>query len=276
MVGWWYMAGHSSNRRKHGHIRLLVIVVISVILLVHSWEGNTRTLRFVTLEYPPYQYLEDNNAKGIGVNMVNEVFNRMDKSFVVEFLPWGRALREVQAARADGIFTIYFSEERQKSMLFSQQVLINQSVSIFSKRDSGLKLTGNINELRQLRVGLVRNVSYGKEIDSAIAQGIINKVVETTSGTQSFRLLLADRVDVVISNQLGGVDILRRLNIQQLVQFHREYEFVIPSYFAFPKTWRGEKLKQQFDTTLRKMKSDGTYEAVLAQSLRCNGNDCKN
>ncbi|MBQ4880100.1 substrate-binding periplasmic protein [Pseudoalteromonas luteoviolacea] len=273
MMSWRAMAGHFFKVKcQCGN--LSVYLAASLLLLLSQQAYAARVLQFVTLEYPPYQYLEGNQPKGVGIAMVNEIFERMDKPIAVRFMPWGRAIREIQSGHADGIFTIYSSKARKQTMLFSEQVLINQSVSIFSKRDSKLNLTGTIDELSELSVGLVRNVSYGFEIDQAIKQGQIHKIVEANSGMQSFKLLFAGRVDIVISNQLGGADILRRLDIQNEIKRHTEYAYAIPSYFAFPKTRRGEKLKKRFDETLLQMKADGTYQAVLQQALDCTGSDC--
>ncbi|KZN34338.1 hypothetical protein N480_22300 [Pseudoalteromonas luteoviolacea S2607] len=257
-----------------GAFTSLLLLIWGVFSIFTTELVHAKTLRIVTLEYPPYQYLEGNMPKGIGVEIVTEVFKRLKQPINIEFLPWGRAIRELQSGQADGIFTIYFSEKRQQTMLYSEQVLIMQSVSIFTRKDSGIRLAGNIRELSELRVGLVRNVSYGTEIDTAIKSGVIDQIVETNSGTQSFKLLLADRVDVVISNKLGGMDIVRRLGIQNSVSPTPLYELPIPSYFAFSKNTQGKNLKAQFDKVLQAMKADGTYDAIIKQSFNCRAVSC--
>ncbi|KZN53241.1 substrate-binding periplasmic protein [Pseudoalteromonas luteoviolacea] len=248
--------------------------MLGVFCIIVSEFADAKTLRIVTLEYPPYQYLENNTPKGVGVEIVTEVFKRLNQPITIQFLPWGRAIRELQSGHADGIFTIYFSKTRERTMLYSEEVLIMQSVSIFTKKDTDIKLNGNIRELSEMRVGLVRNVSYGRQIDAAIKSGVIDQIVETNSGTQSFKLLLADRVDVVISNKLGGMDILRRLGIQSTVVPTPLYELPIPSYFAFAKNTKGKKLKIKFDKALQAMKADGTYDAIINQSQGCRAVTC--
>ncbi|MBQ4811535.1 transporter substrate-binding domain-containing protein [Pseudoalteromonas luteoviolacea] len=267
------MIGNGARKTKRA-FNSLYILMWGVFSIIMSGLVHAKTLRIVTLEYPPYQYLENNVPKGIGVEIVTEVFKRLKQPIDIQFLPWGRAIRELQSGHADGIFTIYFSKDRQQTMLYSDQVLIMQSVSIFTRKDTDIKLVGNIRELGEVRVGLVRNVSYGTEIDAAIKSGVIDQLVETNSGTQSFKLLLADRVDVVISNKLGGMNIVQRLGLQNTVVPNPLYELSIPSYFAFSKNAQGEKLKAQFDKTLQAIKADGTYDAILQLSRNCRAATC--
>ncbi|CAM4131362.1 substrate-binding periplasmic protein [Pseudoalteromonas byunsanensis] len=245
-------------------------IVFAVLLLglISSAFSQERVIRLVTLEYPPYEFQGTQDARGIAVDIVREAFDRIDQPFSIQFLPWGRAIREVKNARVDGIFTIYKTPERETFMSYSNEVLVQQSIGFFALKDHQIYFDGRIASLSPYRIGIVRKVSYGEEIDLALAKGVLENIVTTDTGINSFKLLLADRVDVVISNQLGGLEILKQLGLEDKIHQVPSYAYDIPSYIAFGKEPYLEGIKQRLDMAIRAMKEDGSYQKIIADYLQ--------
>ena len=236
--------------------------------LVFAPNIQARVIKLVTLEYPPYEFQGAQDASGIAVELVREAFKRIDQPFSIQFLPWGRAIREIKNGRVDGIFTIYKTPEREAFMDYSDEVLIEQSITIFTLHSNQINFDGQLASLAPYSIGVVRKVSYGEEIDRAIQGGMLRKLVTTDTGLNSFKLLLAGRVDVVFSNQLGGLEIVKQLGVEDKVHQLQSYTFDIPSFIAFSKNRGLKEVKNKLDIALRDMKEDGVYHKIVNRYLK--------
>ena len=66
--------------------------MLSVLLLLMVFGySNAVALELVTLQYPPYEYLENGEVKGVAVEIVQEVFTRMNKPITITVHPWDRS-----------------------------------------------------------------------------------------------------------------------------------------------------------------------------------------
>lgn len=50
------------------------LIMVLAALLAYTPSAFARTYTFVTLEYPPYEYTENHEIKGIAVEIVREAF----------------------------------------------------------------------------------------------------------------------------------------------------------------------------------------------------------
>ncbi|WP_046003353.1 substrate-binding periplasmic protein [Pseudoalteromonas rubra] len=245
-----------------------LLLGLVVICLLGASAPEQRVIRLVTLEYPPYEFQGKNGPSGIAVELVREVFRRMEQPYSIDILPWGRAIREVETGRYDGIFTIYKTPQRLAFLDYSDEMLIEQSIALFTLRKNNIHFDGRLNSLAPYRVGVMHKVSYGKEIDMALKRGVFENVVTTDTGRRSFELLLADRVEVVVINRLGALEIIKQLGIEDLVAEVPSYRYEIPSYIAFSKVRALDKTRLEVEQALREIKKDGTYDKILQEYLK--------
>ena len=57
------------------------------------------SLRFVSLDYPPYSYKQEGQAVGIAVEIVKGVFESAGYQVSVDIVPWARALESAKRER---------------------------------------------------------------------------------------------------------------------------------------------------------------------------------
>lgn len=237
---------------------LSVTLFLLTVFAIHPEE-----LRLVTLQYPPYEFECNKNIEGVAVEIVKEVFRRMGVDIKIELLPWSRAIKQVEEGTADGIFTLYKTPEREAFVYYSDEVLMPQSVSLFVLKDSDISFDGDLQKLSKYKFGVVRGVSYGEKFDLALQVGIINNVEEVSVGEQNFMKLAAARIDIVVSNKYGAIDIINKIGkAQDIRELLPEIES-LPSYIAFSKKNELLKVKNDFDRILRSMKKDGSYEQII-------------
>lgn len=241
------------------HRALFIIFILTAI----SSLSQAEVLRIVTPEYPPYEYTENGKLKGLAVNIIKRTFQEMNQPISIEVLPWARAMRFIKEGSRDAVFTAFKTPERVRFADFSKQVLIQQSVSLFVRKDSDIHYEGDLRSLSDYSLGVVRKISYGLRLDSAIMRNNFIRVEETNEGTQNFGLLLSGRVDMVASTQYGGYHILKKLGrlneVKELPVIVQE----IPSFIAFSKIRKLTDMRDRFDLAIAKLKANGEYQKII-------------
>lgn len=224
-----------------------------------------KKLDFVTLEYPPFEYYDNGEVKGIAVDIVKEACKRLGYNKVtITVLPFERALVMVKEGQADGIFTCYKTLEREEFLDYSQEVLINQSTSLFALKDSKIEFDGDLSKLKNYTIGVAENISLGSIFDKAVKDRIVN--VEASGDERSnMEKLLAKRIDFFASSRYVALYICKNLGKADELKEYRPIIQDIPSYIGFSKKRPLTEIRKKFDKTIADMKKDGTYDKILTQ-----------
>jgi polar amino acid transport system substrate-binding protein len=224
---------------------------------------KTTALDVVTLQYPPYEYLDDGEVEGVAVEIVQEAFKRMKVPIKITLHPWDQSLAMIQKGEADAIFTIFKTPEREAFADYSHEVLMPQVVSLFVKSDSNVVFDGDLNKLSRFTFGVVRTVSYGSIFDDTVNNGMIRHIEISETGEENMKKLLQGRFDILVSNRYGALDIVKKMNKMDHVKELIPAIQSVPSYIAFSKKRSLTSLRDEFDSILRNMKDDGTYESII-------------
>lgn len=240
---------------------------LSLLLLAAIFLSNvvaaSESVKLVTFEYPPYQYTEQGKVTGIVADIVNEAFKRMGMSTGINANAWPRSLGMVKDGKADAIFTAYKNDERVKFLDYSKTVLMPQEVVLFVRSDSDIAFSGNLTELKDARIGVVRGISYGSVFDGAAEEGMFSNLQQTTDINQNAKKFINGRFDVFISNKYSGLALFKEMNVLDKVKVLDVPVQSVPSYIAFSKAKGLSSLRDKFDTVLTDMISDGTYDKLV-------------
>lgn len=242
------------------------IFALSLFLFVFiSIQNGTKSkeLRLVSLDYPPYSYRSEGEVAGIAVEIVREIFREAGYQVSVDIVPWARALGSAKKGKADGIFTIYKNDEREKFLIYSSEVLMPQVVSFFKRRDGKVTFDGNISSVKNLKLSIVNRVSYGKELDSAIEKGVFSLTKKNNTLESSLLMLQSQRVDLVPSNRLVAYHKIASIpELKDLVEVKPPITD-IPSYIAFTRQRDMTAARDTFDAGIRRMKKEGQYDEII-------------
>jgi polar amino acid transport system substrate-binding protein len=156
----------------------------------------------LTLQYPPYAYESEpsEEAQGLAVDMVREVFSRLGHTVRIQLLPWPRVLWMIEHGEADGFFTTYRLPEREAWADYCREELAPQVVSLYALKSAPVSYSGDLAGLSDRIIGVVTKVSYGKRFDRAVQDGVLPRVVASLDGERNFRQLFAGRVELVASS----------------------------------------------------------------------------
>ena len=239
-----------------------ILFVLFFLILVGC--NNATALELVTLQYPPYEFLEGGEVQGVAVEIVQEVFNRMKVPIKITLHPWDQSLAMIQKGEADVIFTIFKTPEREAFADYSHEVLMPQVVSLFVTKDSHIVFDGDLNKLSRFTFGVVRTVSYGSLFDDAVKNGVIWSIETSETGEENMKKLLQGHCDILVSNRYGALHILKKTNKIDHVRELTPAIQSVPSYIAFSKKRSLTTLRDEFDKILRNMKDDGTYDKIIS------------
>lgn len=152
-----------------------ITVIAITVMFWMCISAYARTHKVATLEYPPYEYEERGEAKGIAVDIIKEAFRRMGQPIEISFFSFSRALNNLKTGESDLIFTFYHKPEREAFALYSKETLVSQTVSLFVLEDSPIVFDGDWTKLADNTFG-VADFSYGKVFDAVKQSKALKKV----------------------------------------------------------------------------------------------------
>ena len=243
--------------------KLLTVLFVLLSLMIFG-NTNSTALELVTLQYPPYEYLQNGEVKGVAVDIVREVFKRIKRPITITLYSWDQSLAMIQKGEADAIFTIFKTPEREAYADYSHEVLMTQVVSLFIKSDSNIVFDGDVSKLRNCTFGVVHKISYGSIFDQAVKNGVIRNIETSETGEENMKKLLQGHVDILVSNRYGALDIVKKMNNVDQVKELKPAIQSVPSYIAFSKKRGLTSLRDEYDMILRKIKDDGIYERIIS------------
>ena len=236
-----------------------ITLVIQVLLLSGLLEttllAGEKQIIAVTTLWPPYMgpRLRD---KGFLPEILVEAFDQVGYTVTVEFRPWARCLSDVKKGDKDILCGVYYTQEREEFLAYSQSIGEIQDV-LFMKEGRNITYQ-QLTDLKPYKIGVLRGAAHGKEFDAA---DFLNKE-EVTHYGQNIRKLLVDKIDLMA----GPRDVIKFIIKRDYPLFIDKIKVVNPPlnmnkiYFGFSKKVAGyQELLKAFSKGLELIKKDGTF-----------------
>lgn len=220
--------------------------------------AQRNALPIVFEEYPPYEYVEDGQVKGINMDIIREAFKRLGMTPFFEPRPWNRGLYQLQTGEILALSSGFKTKERMLFAYFPEAPLAMETNMVISRADRDISVT-SLEDLRGMRIGVVRGYAYGTEFDTM--RGL--HVIEAQSAHQLLLMLLNDRMDVAICNEAVFRYIARKEMALDDIRFVYEVSRE-PLYLMFSREHgaRAKQLASDFGRIIKQMKKDGTFAAI--------------
>ncbi len=241
------------------------VALLGLMLAANAWAAEP--LQVATDGFRPVAYLENGHPAGALCDVLAEAGRRAGIPIEIHLLPWARGMAETRAGRIDGIFPAFRTPDRESSLAFPNETLLEENVAWFSLAGSPIEIGPDMTGARDHRIALVNRTSLGNRFDEALRNGVFTDVETVPDTTSAVRTLAAGRVELIAgydqaiwaeAEQLGLKDRIRQLNppIENL-----------PAYLAFSRARDLSAESAAIDTALRSMKDDGTYDRIMARYL---------
>ncbi len=259
-----------------GHRFLFVCVVLAAMItldgasMVSYGQPNgagSKTYVFMDEPYPPFTEgrIGDLATRGLSVDVLRAVFSGMESRFELHLAPFARALKAVEDGEADGMPLIMDSPDRRRYMVFSHEVLHGREFLYVSADNEEFALWKGRGQLVDKSLGLVRGYTYTEEFMKRLPDLDV-RIYYSKDSEQNVKKLAEGRTDLIVGDEFLIMSVLRR-NPELKDRIRRVGE-PVGSYGWNIGISRGSPLAKRMDElneVLRKLKADGTMEAIFSR-----------
>lgn len=250
-------------------IKCLGAAAMAIVLLAPKvLAGSDSALVALTEEYPPFNYLDDTGEiTGLSTEVVEAIFERLGIEPDIELVPWVRAYQLAQHEKNTMIFTIARTEQRESLFKFVGKIAPVIKRCFYSRVSRSDVVVDSIDDLKNYFIGTV--------MESAIEQDLISFGFErgkhiraSTDHQANLRMLVNDRIDLWAVVDLTGAYIAREMGFVPRDTFQPAFCFENSqssggAYLAFSNQ-TPDATVQRFQRALRDLKSDGTFQKIVA------------
>ncbi len=186
-------------------------------------------IKMANIDWPPYEFLEGGEWKGVDVEVLKEVFSRIGFKLEIVNIPWIRIIEHLKIGAIDGTFSLTTTPSRMEFLYFTSEPLSSGLDVLFKREDFELP-SNDVKDLEGLRCGYVIGYAYGEEFYYSKLEKI--PVRDDRTGMV---LLERGRIDLFVVNLLVGRYYAKLLGFEDLVPAVKIGKKKL-YYIAFPKT----------------------------------------
>lgn len=229
-----------------------------------SWSAEGK-IRFVTLEFAPFVYGENQQVAGPGRDLIAAVCAEAGIDCSFDIYPWRRAQELMKKGEADGMMVIGRNPKREEWIRFSPPHFRTE-YGIFVKSDDVLKFS-DIAQLEGMRIGVFAPSNTAVQLmdirDEMIAQGLDSiEIEERPDDASGFRKLAAGRIDAVYSNRDRGRQIVEAEGLADKVRYAGGHQGIL-YYAGFTRSFADQDLLDRFDAAWRDLFQRGEAQAII-------------
>ena len=148
---------------------LLVACSLCVLLCFGAGcSGDTEGVTFYTEQYPPWNYEEDGQMKGIAVDLLNAAIKEAGaplEGSTIKFDVWSRGYDKVLKTPNTAIFATFRLAEREDDFAWAGPIITSRQ-ALFAPKDSGITIS-SADDLKDYTIGVVAGDAAREELIEA-------------------------------------------------------------------------------------------------------------
>jgi len=251
---------HSIEGRCFGRKHILSIIAFMALLYVaegidaSDQVSSAKDLSYITEQFPPYNFRDDGNLKGISIDLLEAVWQRMGVNLnrsIIQVLPWTEGYKRTLNEKN----TVLFSTARlpQREQLFKWAGPIGPFRNVLLARiDKNISIA-SAEDLNKYRIGAIKDDSAVQILrDRGVREGDLT--LESTS-RPLIEMLQNRSIDAWAYGDTAGIWLIQESGVN-LSDF--EVVYVLSQadyYYAFNKE-TPESLVQSFQDALDYLKNN--------------------
>ena len=173
-------------------LRFLATTLTLSMLVCGSVQA--RNISMLTVEWAPH-YGSSLPEKGLTTALVKAAFKAGGHSSQVDFIPWARALKEVEEGKSDVVMGAYFNEERAQKYYYSDRIY-SLDLGLIARPGLDVLKYESLRELSAYKIGVSRGFANSDEFDAA---DYLDKDIATFPNL-NIRKLFRGRIDMAVMN----------------------------------------------------------------------------
>ena len=181
---------------------VLLVRLLSLLLLLSALPAAAENPIIIdSPESHPYAWRENGRMTGLFHDLVTEAFRRAHHPVEIHLIPWARAMEEVRQGRADGMFVVYKTSERERDFAFPDEPLTELRERIFVRRNARFEFIEDFSNFDGRRVGMLNYTVHGAKLSQALELRRVVSKISASSYESLVDMLASNRLDIAI-----GVD----------------------------------------------------------------------
>lgn len=234
-------------------------------LVVAGSASAADRLRFVTLEFAPFIYGENQQVAGPGRDVIAAVCEKADVACTFDIYPWRRAQELMNTGEADGMMVIGRNAERETWLDFSPP-MFRTEYGFFVPADDPLDYAEPV-QLAGLRVGVFAPSNTATQL-ADIREGMVENGIdpitidEHPDDAAGFRKLAARRLDAVFSNRDRGWDIASNEGLDGRVRYAGQHQAIL-YYAGITKAYPDDAVVARFFDAWRELFASGEGQRII-------------
>lgn len=248
-------------------------MVLTLIFIAVAGVATAQTLNdltWMTEEYPPYNFTENDQLKGIAVDVLLEVWKRVGINKTakdIKVYPWARGVSLMEKTNGCCLFSTTMTPHRKKVLgyqFFSPIPGKEESGNhIIALKSDHIKISSE-DDLKKYRIGVVLgDVGEDLVVEAKIPT---DKIDTCNSGEQLVKKMDKKRFDVM-SYEFQTTQALMKDNNMDPAMYEIVYTFPpLQMGYAFNKNMDSALIKE-LQKTLDAVTADGTAERIMKKYI---------
>ena len=175
-------------------MQILRSLAVTLTLSMLMFGVQARDISMLTVEWAPH-YGSTLPENGLTTALVKAAFKAGGHSSQVDFIPWARALKEVEDGKADVVMGGYFNEERAQKYYYSDRIY-SLDLGLIARPGLDVLKYESLRELSDYKIGVSRGFANSDEFDAA---DYLDKDIATFPNL-NIRKLFRGRIDMAVMN----------------------------------------------------------------------------
>lgn len=268
------------TRRTDMILRLFAIPFFTAVALLLSGfsQAAERKLLVVAEPFAPYEFVQQDQAVGIDVDVISQIFDEMGIEHEVSILPWVRAWDMIAKGEADAVLSTSRKDKRKPYLYYPEEDLWVSEFVFFVRKDKmreDFQIFEDIIKDR-LVVGVIKGNSYHppfweafpyQDADKSILHPQLDEAIDAET---NFRKLAAGRIDLYIVPRTIGLYTIKKLGLQDEITYYPHVLFSkgYPMPFAKKSDYPDlQSIAREFEERLKVFKKTEKYKDIYESWL---------
>ncbi len=247
-------------------MKFLLCSIVTCILLLSALPcfadetfHEKKEVIVVVSHYPPWKIIEEDNFKGIDIELTRTLL--LEVGYTPRFIgcPWIRGIKMLENGEADLISGILKRSDREKTMTFLEPPYKTKSSKAFFIHKNGMDIT-NYEDLDGKILGVQRGTKYFERFDNDIT---LNKQI-IHNNELNFKKLATGRINALIITESIGDYLVAKMNLANSVRKASfRHDKSIPVYFAISKKSRLALIADELTAATKRLKENGEFDDII-------------
>lgn len=250
------------NRLRHVIVFIILVCLQVVTSHAQSTPDPATRLTYLTEEFKPYNYTENNNQTGLAVDLLKKAWMEINVTpQPLHFLPWTRAYEMLESEKNIVLFSMLKTPERENLFKWAGPIALSTTF-FYAKADSPINIQ-SFTDAQGLSVGIVKG--YASEGLLAKKSHIV-RIKSLKSVQACINMLISSRVDLISLEARTFNKAIRERGLDP-DNFKTVWKVSeMRSYYAFSKDVP-DTLVDRFQKAIDRVRSSSAYENLVRRYL---------